>query len=232
MKAAAFAVPCLFALLVAIPRPATADGWYGAVDIGSADYLDVEGSGNVFPPTAPFVDTPGTPTHPIAYRFDAGYRFTPHFSLEGGYVYLGSTEISGTQQDCTIGLGIFTCYQPFTVSASLRTSGLVMDAIGTQHVGDHLSLFVEGGLIFAHSVSADATINSGGSFGKIADANSIRPTFGLGAGWDFSQQTTFRLSWNRFANLQATNTFTAFDSSFPKRHYSVQVLSLGIVYSF
>jgi OOP family OmpA-OmpF porin len=218
MKASA--LPFLLATLIVLPRSAAAGGWYGAADVGGAFYSGYSGVDQNLGSTT-------------GYRLGVGYQYSPYFALEGDYVDLGRAEASYSQNPCEYeGLGQFAC-DPQTDTVSLAATGFVLDGRGTLPINEQWSVFAETGLMASDSSSritqhfARGLSSDGDPSGTHTKGNSsIEPATGVGVAWAFSHRAALRLSWTLFA-LQAIDPITR-----GSLNYTVQWVSLGLVYSF
>ena len=223
----------VFALL---PAAASADnsGWYIAADAGQSHYTglgDVSGIITTF-------NANGT-----GYRLTAGYQFNLNWGLEASYVDLGQASGNGTGNVYGVpplGCDIVCVFDQYNVK--LMTHGWAFAVTGTYPFLNRWSVFVRVGIIDARS---ELDINNTPiPPNTSATSTNLKSTYGLGVNWSFVDHWALRLGWDRYANLgdssgtspyflvvnPGNSTFQYCCSS--TGTYNVNLVSLGIVYSF
>ena len=148
-----------------------------------------------------------------AYKLQLGYRFTPNWAVEGGYIDLGNFDYSAT----------FTGPVAGGAAASLEVAGLNLAAVGSYPVNEKFDLFAKLGVINAKvRLNATAT-GSGVTFSEDISKTNAEGYWGVGAGYQFNEQLGTQLEWERFNDLgdeQATG------------EGDVDLISLGIRVAF
>jgi len=206
---------CLLVISSLAPSAFADDGsWYLGADLGRASYSGLQDIGGPFFHYYHTVDTPfiGSNTdHDTAYRLTGGYQIDQYFAVEAGYLDLGQAEIKGTVHVAPE----LSLERP--VDDKLKTHGFVADAVGRWPIADGWSVYGRAGeflsrVTFDQGNPSSSTTASGGKF-----------TYGVGVVWTPSGPIGLKLGWDRFANLGDTGSTGQF---------SVNLLSVGVVYSF
>ncbi len=193
--------------------PSARPGWYAAAELGSArsgfgsdnvaSVLERQGLGG----TGVTVDRTATD-----WSLYAGYRFTPYFSLEGGYVDLGRREFSA----------IVAAPGTGTISGRSHPQGLFVRAVGTLPINDAWSVFGRLGVANTRARLAASGTGSAASFDEQtrwhADA-----TFGFGAAWRVARNTDVLLTWDRWNGIQP---------DYSGKDFKVDTVNVGLRYRF
>lgn len=235
----------VFALL---PAATLADnsGWYIAADAGQSHFTGIAGQGPQWVNSAVYnrdvyvVKGPTTTytDNDAGSRLSAGYQFNSYWGLEVSYVDLGQATAAGNGVVAANlpldvpNFFVFSGFNTYNVNAKLSAQGWGLAVTGSYPFNDHWSVFARAGVIDARvELDLDSTITTqatqGGTFGvppntSMASTN-WKGTYGLGVKWSFVDHWTLRLGLDRYANLgDSSSTGT----------YSVDLASLGIVYSF
>jgi OOP family OmpA-OmpF porin len=126
------------------------------------------------------------------YGFVAGYRFTPHLAVEGGYLNLGnlkyrsrvSGNIDGVPSDAA-----------FNVDS--ETSGIAVSALGVWPLSYRWEVYGRAGVLFASNTAtlfyADVIGAARGEFSE----NSIDGMAGVGTSLSFLEIYDFRVEYQR-----------------------------------
>lgn len=184
--------------------------WYGGLGVGqsSASIDDSQitskllGSGLT---TTTMTDD----NRDFAFKLFGGYKFTPNFSLEGGYFNLGQFGFTST----TVPAG--------SLNGKLKVQGLNLDAVGIVPIAKDFSLFGRLGLQYAQTRD-----NFSGS-GQVVVSNSnpsstqVNYKFGMGVQYDVSESLALRGEWERYRINDAVGG-----------RGDVDMLSVGLVYLF
>ncbi len=114
-------------------------------------------------------------------RLNAGYQFDQNWSAELGYTRYANSKIKNARYDHkSIG------------DVTLKNNAIDIVAKGTLPLDNGFNLFAKAGLAYI-KVKADAAV-------AFEDENKWRPTYGIGAGYDFNQNVTADISWMRVQN--------------------------------
>lgn len=191
-----------------------APGWYLGANLGGTKYdasaADLDSSWRSLGFTASSsVDDTDT-----GYKLFGGYQFNNNFALEGGYVDLGKMTFSSTISVAPAG------YTTGAISGDVKTkNGLFLDAVGILPVGNNFSVFGRLGMY-----SIETELSASGPAGSITK-NDTESDFhwGIGAGYDFTQNLGARLEWERFNKVGNADKTGEGD---------VDLWSAGIVYKF
>jgi len=115
-----------------------------------------------------------------AFRIFGGFRVTPNFAVEAGYVDLGKGHVDITS--------------PAVATADFKVSGFDISAIGFVPFGSNFGGMARVGLFSWKTIPS---VSSGGVTVSDRDTG-VSVTFGLGLTYDFSKQFGGRLEWQRF----------------------------------
>lgn len=175
--------------------PMNQSGWYAGLDV-ARDRLGMGGSSI----DQAFASQGITSAASInrartGWGLDAGYRFGPHFALEGGYTELGKYGYTSAA----------TAPAVDTVNGTFKARAWWLAPVGIAPLTDQWSLFGKAGVTH---VTADLSASS--STGATAPGSMSRSNTGwlLGAGatYDFTHNVYARLEWDRFARVGDANT--------------------------
>jgi OmpA-OmpF porin, OOP family len=115
-----------------------------------------------------------------AFRIFGGFRVTPNFAVEAGYVDLGRSHVD--------------IASPVVATADFKVSGLDISAIGSMPFGSNFGGMARAGLFLWKTIPS---VSSGGVTVSDRDTG-VSATLGLGLTYDFSRQFGGRLEWQRF----------------------------------
>lgn len=128
----------------------------------------------------------------------AGYRFSEHFSLEAGYVDLGTAEYRSSGVVDPIGPQPAT---PATYSADFEVKGFTAAAIGALPLNEMFDLHARVGVLFADTeISETASIGADSARDSFS-ADSRDFFYGLGAGLHLGANWTLSLDWQQFKDV-------------------------------
>ena len=148
--------------------------------------------------------------HDTGYKLQLGYKFTPNWAIEGGYVDLGKFNYNAT-------------FTGGTASGEVKASGFNLAGIGSYPINDQFSIFGKLGFIDAKvEASANAT-GPGGAASGSASATKWKTNWGFGATYNVTKAWGVRAEWERFNKLGDNNNTGESD---------VNLLSVGVVYNF
>lgn len=127
------------------------------------------------------------------YGFIAGYRFTPHLAVEGGYLNLGSlayrSRVNGSAQGVP---------SEGTFNVDSETAGIAVSALGVWPLSYRWEVYGRAGVLFASNTAslfyADDVL--GPLHGEFSE-NSIDALVGVGASLNFLEIYDFRLEFQR-----------------------------------
>jgi OOP family OmpA-OmpF porin len=175
--------------------PTGQNGWYAGIDV-SHSRLDMGGN-NIDQAFANQGITSATSLGrtDTGWGLDMGYRFGPHFALEGGYTNLG--EFNYTSATTAPGVD--------SLQGTFKAHAWWLAPVGIVPLTDRWALFGKAGLT---RVTADLSASS--STGATAPSGMSHSNAGwlLGAGtsYDFTRNVYAKLEWDRFARVGDTNT--------------------------
>jgi opacity protein-like surface antigen len=151
------------------------------------------------------------------YGFIAGYRFTPHLAVEGGYLDLGNLKYRSRVNG---NIGGVPSDGAFNVDS--ETSGIAVSALGVWPLSYRWEVYGRGGVLFASNTAslfyADIQGPARGEFSE----NSIDALVGVGTSLTFLEIYDFRLEYQR--------VFDAGDEATAEG--DVDMVSLGITVVF
>lgn len=153
-----------------------------------------------------------------SFSLFGGYRFSPYFAVEAGYVDFGTAEYRASGVIDPIGP------QPSVaanMSQDVELSGFTAAALGSMPIGNAFDVHGRVGILFADTevtVSASVpTLSASDSF----SADSQDFFFGLGVGFELGQNWAFSLDWQQFKDVGDEDETGETD---------VNRLSLGVIY--
>lgn len=179
-----------------IPGAAFADDWYLGASVGSSNY----GSKLVG----------GSMSTASGYDLLAGYRLSPHWALEAGYLDMGSVDYS----NAFFGVDLNTFSQ-----ISVDTKGFALSMVGTIPFGDTWSGFVTVGAadsrtqVTTTSESVSPTLGTHSS-STSESASKVALDYGVGVQADTGGAWVFRLGWRRLNNVGKTDSTGTGDIDF------------------
>lgn len=194
------------------------EGWYSGifggvsmVDMGSASGLQRSFFGN-----AP-VDSSSLDDSDSAYGVHVGYRWNSYVATEVGYVNLGEGLFEAELSDPTL------VTEPAVFSARFRTTGLTASMLGIFPVAGRFDIHGRAGVYYADSryrqrldLTASDTFLSGES-----KANSFDAFAGIGAAWNFNENYSLRVEYQKFLNVGDKDDTGEVD---------VDLLTLGVLF--
>jgi OOP family OmpA-OmpF porin len=141
------------------------------------------------------------------WRLQGGYRFSPNFSVEGGYMDFGKA-------------GYQAGYAGATASGTIKASGLDAVALYSLPVNSRVSVFGKAGIVAAR-VTSSLSAAAPGSSSDAADTV-IRPIIGFGSEVALTEKVSLRLDYDHVSRLGTSST----------GQMNVDMLSLGLGYKF
>jgi OOP family OmpA-OmpF porin len=196
---------------VATVQAADLTGWYGGVNLGGSN-LKLNGSdldaafANQGVTTSSSIDK-----HDTGYSLDLGYQVNPYFAVEGGYVDFGKFDFSSAASAPTAD----------TINGNYKAYGYDLSAVGILPLQQGLSVYSKAG---AFRSRADLDASSTGLV-AVSGANhwGTHPTFGVGAGYDFTKNMVGKLEWNRYLDVGDNSTTGRGD---------IDLFTAGMAYKF
>lgn len=153
------------------------------------------------------------------YNLTFGYRFTRHFAAELGLVQFGAVESIG-RGEIDFGDG----FVPVDVKVAFSAGGPMISGVGILPIIDQFELFGRLGYVFTSSkreISSHVDGQRGGGGGPRGDSQEL--VIGAGAAWNFNQQYSARLEYQKLDELGDADSTGEEDLS---------VISLGLVVRF
>ena len=159
-------------------------GFYADFDLGRATYsvaTDVH-----FPAdTLSAVDAHIKDT---AWGATVGYRFTPHFGSEVGYVNLGKESFPAL--DVSSGGSAHG-------TASFSSGGPALALVGAFQIG-YLEMFVKAGYLFAHADLSVAGADGATKLNAKVTMSTPAPLVGVGCRYEFSERWHVKVEFDRY----------------------------------
>lgn len=171
-----------------------------------------------------------------AYKLFGGYRVSPSFSIEGGYVDLGKVNFnSGIRQSgCS---GPIPCPSPLSPVIGVRkVHSAQVSVVGTLPCGNQFSLIGQLGLMISEVTLQSHTqgvptlseqlAGMGGPVARDLSEVTVRrttPAIGIGIRYAFTPQISARLNWEQFRNVGDSAKTGARE---------IDLISLGVEYYF
>lgn len=144
------------------------------------------------------------------WRLQLGYRFNDYLAMEGGYIDLGKAKYRAG-------------YTGGGASGSLQAGGPDILALAMVPVGSRFSLYGEAGAIDAKIKSELSATGPGAAASGSDNRSRVRPIFGLGALYNFTDAMRLRVGYERINNLGDRNLLGSMD---------MNVYSAGLSYRF
>lgn len=185
---------------------AHADGIYLLGSAGQSKYkLSKDDFDNALRGAGAIGVTSTTNENDSAYKIQLGYRFTPNFALEAGYVDLGKARYKAT-------------FLGGSADASVKARGVNVAALGIIPIYDSASVFIKAGVINA---KADTSLNTSQLNASISSTH-LRANTGVGFNYEFTKSLGVRFEYEQFYKLGDTHGGTQ----------RVDFWSMGIAYRF
>jgi OOP family OmpA-OmpF porin len=201
----------LCATLAVAASSAHAGDWYALGMISRADAsFDKATSDNALTSVGAVGLSSSSKDNSNKWRLQLGYRFNDYVAVEGGYIDLGRAKYAAT-------------YTGGSAAGRLKAGGPNLSLLGMLPVADGLSLFGELGVIDA---KVKANLSATAPAASASDQYSkykIRPIYGLGAMYDFTEHTGMRVSYERVNAVGEKHRLGRMD---------VNMYSLGLSYKF
>jgi opacity protein-like surface antigen len=215
-------------------------GPYLAADLGEAHF-----SNGLVNDRAPFIPAgPGIQKvtseqrqlNDTAFRVTAGYQVTPNWGLELGYVDLGKARVVDATHTCEP--VVTGCVQVDEDSVqAFKAKGWTLAATGTYAFSDTWALVGRLGEFYSqvqYDKSAAFTTSSGlgGSFSSDLPMNKWVTTYGIGLDWKLTTSWAARLGLDQYRNIGVSGISQGNVHVVTRHEGNVNLVSLGIVYSF
>ncbi len=145
-------------------------------------------------------------------RLFAGYQFNENWAVETGWTKFHNMSSRGTAVNGST-----------TVSASgtLKADALDVVAKGILPLQNNFSVFGKLGLAYLMERAKVSLTGAGVSLSDSDRTNKVYPTFGLGVGYDFTQNVSGDLSWTRIQKIGSNSSMASTD-----------FIGLGLAYHF
>jgi opacity protein-like surface antigen len=159
-------------------------GFYADFDLGRATY-SVATEVHFPADTLSAVDSHSKDT---SWGATVGYRFTPHFGSEVGYVNLGKESFPAL--DAASGGSAHG-------AASFSSGGPTVTLVGAFQVG-YLEMFVKAGYLFAHADLSVAGTDGATKLNAKVTASTPAPLVGVGFRYEFSERWHLKVEFDRY----------------------------------
>jgi opacity protein-like surface antigen len=168
-------------------------GFYADFDLGRATY-SVATELHFPADTLSAVDSHSKDT---SWGATVGYRFTPHFGAEVGYVNLGKESFPAL--DASSGGSA-------QGAARFSSGGPTVALVGAFQVG-YLEMFVKAGYLFAHADLSVAGTDGVTKLNAKVTASTPAPLVGVGFRYEFSERWHLKVEFDRYDGVgDATST--------------------------
>ncbi len=147
------------------------------------------------------------------YKLQLGYKFTPSWAVEGGYVDLGKFRYNATFSGPVAG----------SASTDAKVNGWNIAAVGILPINDQFAVFGKLGAVDAKVETSATATGAGTSASGSVSATKWKANYGLGATFSLSKTIGFRAELERFEKL---------GESGKTGESSVDLLSVGVVFTF
>jgi hypothetical protein len=188
---------------------ADAAGFYADFDLGRATYA-VATEVRFPADTLSAIDSHSKDT---SWGATVGYRFTPHFGAEVGYVNLGKESFPAL--DVTSGGSA-------QGTASFSAGGPALALVGAIQVG-YVEVFAKAGYLFSHAQLSVAGMDGATKLSAKVTASPPAPLVGLGCRYEFSDHWHFKVEFDHYDGVGDAATTGGSD---------VNVATLGVGYLF
>lgn len=122
------------------------------------------------------------------FKMQLGYRVSPNFAIESGYVDFGHFRYQAT-------------FNGGDAELEFDAWGVNLTGVGILPLGEQLEVFGKLGLVLA-MVDAKSTVHDlGTEFSDVGSASTPEVTFGVGANYNFADFVTLRAEWERYVNV-------------------------------
>lgn len=146
----------------------------------------------------------------LAGRIFGGYQFTQYIAAEMGYTKFSNSNVTYTD---------YSTFFATTYRGSVPIESYAIDLVakGTLPLQNGFSLFGKLGVAYINEFAGNVTIyNASGTHAEnfYINDDTLLPTFGLGAGYDVTQNLTTDVSWMHIqhtgtSNIQSTDLVAA-----------------------
>ncbi len=183
---------------------AVAPGLYVGAMVGpsrnsaSSQYVQANNS------TALILATPKS--NQVGARGYVGYKINPYAGIESGLNYYSSIQYDTNTNACS--------------SVQSRVTDVDIVGVASYPILNSFNVFGKGGAAFAYIQTSGAFYPTSppNTCGNNSNVVRVRPTFSLGASYDFSQNWVADISWNRLMTYGITQ--------------NIDLYALGITYHF
>ncbi len=188
-------------------------GWYVDFGLGaSKSKIDAKAVNNVFGAQG-LSATSTIETNQAAYKFDLGYQFNSTYALELGYADLGKAKYTAT----------VSAPNADKIMGDISAHTVNINAVATAPLGNNFSIYGKLGFLRSSiKLSGSSTAGSLSTF-RSGSSSGTSTLFGLGAGYDFSENIGTKLEWNHYDKLGSTNSTGS---------GNYDTVTVGIVYKF
>lgn len=174
----------------ALSSTAFAEDWYVLVSAGTSQAQDLSKSAldNDLASAGVTGIKSSVDDNTNALKMQLGYRVSPNFAIESGYVDFGKfvydASFNGGETE--------VLFDAWAVNLS---------GVGILPLGEHLAVFGKLGLVLA-MVDAETTANIlGTKMRDLESSSSPEAAFGFGVDYNFSEAVTLRAEWERYVNV-------------------------------
>jgi OmpA-OmpF porin, OOP family len=164
--------------MVAVPAMATESGWFVGMSLGR--------NNSNLTTDAPGIQSTNQEEHDAGYKLWGGYRFTPHFGAEVGFLDMGKYTNTGTGACVTT-----PCSANY--SQQIKSRALQMVGTGALPLSSNIGVFGKLGATYSNTENNCVV----GSFTCGSNSRSADLTYGLGLSYDLGKNLNIRSEWER-----------------------------------
>ncbi|HEY5807569.1 MAG TPA: outer membrane beta-barrel protein [Povalibacter sp.] len=178
-------------------------GWYVGAGIGQSR-TDIEGEGSFFQRDDEWVDS---------WSLTGGYRFSPWFALEAGYMSLGTLTF---RSDTSVP-------DVFDVNTRVKVEGFNAALVGSLPLGSAFDLHGRFGVLFSNTDLNIVFPDSG--FRQSASGNDRDVFYGAGVAWHVNENWSLSLDYQRYLDIGP-------DDRFPSSESDVESVGINAFFKF
>jgi len=213
--------------LVSTASFAEGSGWYFGVTGGQAEAVDLSRAAideqvlRAFAANGLVITSGGSTLDDsdMSFSLFGGYRFSPNFALEAGYVDFGTAKYRASGVIDPVG-----AQPPFaaTLAEDLELTGFTATAIGTVPVSAAFDLHARVGVLFAQTDVAVSVARAALTARESVSVESQDFFYGLGVGLQAGPNWSLSLDWQQFKDVGEDDEAAG--------EGDVNRLSLGVIY--
>lgn len=206
-----FTSSALFATAVQAATP----GFYLGAQVGAGRAYEGDTLKNIYQSFSSYKISEGG----ISGRILAGFNFNQYFGLEGGYTKFANNSYTA-----------YAIYNTTYKTSAFDVVGkgyLPLDLL-TDTLSEKINLYGKVGLAYVmHKADTSINLAALGTLNNSNSKNNVRPTYGVGASYNFTKNFLADISWTQIQG-KGDLVKEGFDNFSPKTN----LLALGVSYAF